>query len=131
MENIHPKILAIDIINSDLPALKTIVSKTFPNAELKIAQDANEGLRLCHFEKPDVVLLDISRSEMNGFEICSKIKSEDSIKHIPVLMITAARTEKESRIKALEAGADAFLTQPMDELDLFAQIKAMIRIKES
>ena len=131
MENIHPKILAIDIINSDLPALKTTVSQAFPNAELRIAQNANEGLKLCHFEKPDVVLLDISRSEMNGFEICSKIKSENSIKHIPVLMITAARTEKESRIKALEVGADAFLTQPMDELELFAQIKAMIRIKES
>ena len=131
MENVHPKILAIDPINNNLLALETIVSEAFPNAELIMAQDGDEGIRRCHSEKPDIVLLEISTSETDGFKICSRIKSEDSIKHIPVLMITAAGTDKESRIKALEAGADAFLTQPIDEPGLFAQIKAMIRIKES
>jgi PAS domain S-box-containing protein len=69
--------------------------------------------------------------EMDGFEVCKVLKTNKSTQIIPIIMITAARTDKASRIKALEFGADAFLTKPVDESELTAQVRAMLRIKES
>jgi len=131
MENKQIKILAIDDNPDNLVVLKALFTETFPNANLVSARSGKTGIELCINEKPDVVLLDIVMPEMDGYEVCRAIKSHYSIKHIPVVMITAARTDKESRIKALESGADGFLAKPLDESELTAQVKAMLRIKES
>jgi len=69
--------------------------------------------------------------EIDGYEVCRILKADEVTRNIPIVMITAARTDKESRIKALESGADAFLTKPIDESELMAQIRAMLRIKQS
>src|SRR5665648_373789 len=68
---------------------------------------------------------------MESYEVCRMLKSNDSTKHIPVVMMTGARTNKESRLKALGFGIDAFLSKPFDESELTTQVKAMLRIKES
>ncbi|MCX6233220.1 MAG: PAS domain S-box protein [Bacteroidetes bacterium] len=125
------KILAIDDNNDNLVVLKALLSDAFPKATFIPALSGKRGIELCHSEMPDVILLDLVMPEMDGFEVCSRLKTDVLLNHIPVIMITAIKTSKENRIKALESGADAFLTKPIDEAELTAQIRAMLRIKES
>ena len=123
--------MAIDDNSDNLVVLKALLSEAFPQTIFISAQSGKKGIELCISEKPDVVLLDIVMPEMDGYEVCQCLKANQSTMSIPIVMITAARTDKESRIRALEYGADAFLTKPVDESELTAQIRAMLRIKES
>ncbi len=125
------KILAIDDNADNLVVLKALLDETFPAAKFISALSGRKGIELCLSEKPDVILLDIVMPEMDGYEVCQILKADEATKTIPIIIITAARTDKESRIKALEFGADAFLAKPLDESELTAQIKAMLRIKEA
>ena len=124
-------ILAIDDHPDNLVVLKALVNDSFPDAVFIEAGSGKKGIELCQSEKPDVILLDIVMPGMDGYEVCTKIKSDISLRHIPVIMVTANRADKESRVKALDAGADAFLPKPVDDSELKAQIRAMLRIKES
>jgi len=125
------KILAIDDNNDNLVVLKALIKEAFPEAEFISANSGSQGIRLGLAERPDVILTDVVMPGMDGYEVCETFKENEFTHTIPVIMITAASTNKESRIKALEAGADAFLTKPVDEQELTAQIRAMVRIKES
>lgn len=129
MENSFFKILAIDDTADNLLVLKALMSEFFPNSNFFMAQSGDEGLKLCQKEKPDVILLDVIMPQMDGYEVCRILKSKQETQHIPVVMITAARTDTDARIRALENGADAFLSKPVDETELKAQIMAMLRIK--
>ena len=129
MENSHFKILAIDDTADNLLVLKALMSEFFPNSQFFMASSGAEGLDLCHSENPDVILLDVIMPEMDGYEVCKLLKSMHEFQHIPVVMITAARTDADARVKALDSGADAFLSKPVDETELKAQILAMLRIK--
>ena len=131
MENKMVKILAIDDNYDNLIVLNALLQEAFPLAQLITAQSGRTGIELCHKHNPDLILLDIVMPIMDGYEVCRIIKSNDSLKTIPIVMVTAARTDREGRIKAIEAGADGFLTKPLDESELIAQVRAMLRIKES
>jgi diguanylate cyclase (GGDEF)-like protein/PAS domain S-box-containing protein len=76
-----------------------------------------------------VILLDIVMPGMNGFEVCRKLKANAGLRDTPVVFITAIKGDSESRIQALECGAEAFLAKPIDESELTAQIRAMVKIK--
>ncbi len=125
------KILTIDDIHENLIVANALLEEAFPEAQLLTASNGKQGIKLCFSEKPDVILLDIMMPGMNGYEVCKKMKADEDLKRIPVIMITATRIDKEGKIKALEAGADAFLTAPLDASELTAQIRAMLRIKEA
>jgi PAS domain S-box-containing protein len=131
MVNSQIKILAIDDKKDDLAVLKDMVSTLYPDVKFFEAESGKSGYDLCQIEKPDVVLLNTVMPEMNGYEVCSKLKSTERMSQIPVIMIIANRNDSESRIKSLEAGADAFLSKPVEESELKAQISAMLRIKKS
>ena len=124
------KILAIDDNYDNLIVLKALINESFPEAVFISAGSGKAGFELCQTENPDIILLDIVMPGMDGYEVCKKIKSDIRLQHIPVIIVTANRTDKLSRIKALEAGTDAFLPKPVDESELKAQILAMLRIKE-
>ena len=111
--------------------LKALLSESFPNAAIYSASNSVTGLELCVIEKPDVVLLDIVMPEMDGYKVCKKLKKNPETAIIPVIFITAARTDFESKVKALNSGGDAFLTKPVDPAELTAQIKSMLRIKKA
>ncbi len=125
------KILAIDDNADNLIVLKALLSEAFPEAQFMSAPSGKTGIELCMLENPDVVLLDIVMPEMDGYQVCQILKAGEATKTIPIIMVTAARTDKESRIKALDSGADAFLAKPVDESELTAQVRAMFRIKEA
>ena len=129
MENKKIKILAIDDNFDNLITLQALILESFPTAEIILALNGKEGLALAASEDPDVILLDIVMPEMDGYEVCQKLKSDTKLSEIPVVFVTALKGDKESRINCLEAGAEAFLSKPIDQSELIAQIRVMIKIK--
>lgn len=125
------KILAIDDNQDNLTSLNALIIDSFPEAQVFTALDGKNGIKLAAVEEPDLILLDIVMPDMDGFEVCRKLKADEKLRDIPVIFITAIKDDKESRIRALEAGGDAFLAKPVDVSELIAQIRAMLKINEA
>jgi len=92
------------------------------------ATDGAEALAKIAAEKPDIVLLDVMMPVMDGFEACRRIKADPATTHIPVVMVTAL-SDVADRVKGLEAGADDFLTKPINDLALMARVRSLLRLK--
>ncbi len=129
METREMKILAIDDNQDNLTSVKALIQDVFPSAVVITALDGRTGIMLAQTRDPDVILLDIIMPGMDGFEVCRFLKEESVTSDIPVVFITAIKGDKDSRIRALECGAEAFLAKPIDESELTAQIRAMAKIK--
>jgi len=131
LENEVIKILAIDDIPDNLIALKAVIRDAFQDALILTASSGSEGIKLALKEEPNVILLDVVMPDMDGFEVARRMKADERLKHIPLVFLTALKTDKKNRIKALETGAEAFLTKPFDETELIAQVRAMVKIHAS
>ncbi len=129
MENKNPKILAIDDITDNLISIKALIRESFPDAQVFTATNGTQGIEIAAAQDPDLILLDIIMPDMDGFDVCKKLKADEALKDIPVVFVTALKSDKQSRIHALECGAEAFLAKPLDESELTAQIRAMVKIK--
>ncbi len=125
------KILAIDDRKNNLFALKEMINSLMPDCNLLTAQSGREGIDIAKTEQPDTILLDIVMPEMDGYEVCRRLKEDELTKYIPVIMITAIKTDTECRVEGLDVGADAFLSKPFDSTELTAQINVMLRIKQA
>ena len=123
------KILAIDDIADNLLTLKAVLNQALPNSKVFTALNGIDGIEIAKNENPDVILLDIVMPDMDGFEVCKLIKKNRQLNVIPVIFLTAMGSNREIRIKAIESGAEAFLTKPYDETELMVQIRAMAKIK--
>lgn len=128
MEKNEFKVLAIDDNLDNLIIVKALMREAFPEAKVFTTLSGIEGLELAMTHNPDIILLDIVMPVMDGFEVCRKLKSDPELTDIPVVFVTALKSDKDSRIKGLEVGAEAFLAKPIDETELIAQIKAMLKI---
>ncbi|MGK5093094.1 response regulator [Deltaproteobacteria bacterium TL4] len=126
-----PRILAIDDQKDNLLVLSTLLEDLMPDSIITVASSGREGIERIKQGEPDVILLDILMPQMDGFEVCQQLKKDVNTKHIPIIMLTAMQTDSNSRVKALELGADAFLAKPLEENELVAQINAMLRIKKA
>lgn len=125
------KILAIDDKLDNLTTIKAVVKMLLPKIEVLTARSGKQGIEMAKNYKPDAILLDIIMPEMDGFEVCEKLKKEVITKNIPIMMVTALNTDPESKVKALEIGADAFVTKPFEPVELIAQLKVILRTKEA
>lgn len=92
------------------------------------ASNGKEALARVDDQPPDLILLDVMMPGLNGLEVCSQLKSREETRLIPIVMVTALR-EVEDRIKALEVGADDFLSKPFNIYELAARVKSLLRIK--
>ncbi|MFC2953207.1 PleD family two-component system response regulator [Marinicaulis aureus] len=92
------------------------------------AYSGQEAIDLAVKEKPDIILLDVMMPGMDGFEACRKLKANPETMHIPVVMVTAL-DQQADRVAGLEAGADDFLTKPVEDLALFARVRSLTRLK--
>lgn len=124
------KILAIDDTRDNLITLHALITEAFPESIILTALSGAEGLLMARSEDPDVILLDVFMPGMDGYEVCRQIKSDQTLSDIPVVFLTALSGGTDTRIKALDAGAEGFLSKPVNESELKAQIKAMVKIKE-
>ncbi|MDM8522456.1 PAS domain-containing protein [Desulfococcaceae bacterium HSG8] len=125
------KLLLIDDHKDNLIALSALLEHLIPDCSIVTAPSGSSGICIAEDWQPDTILLDIFMPEMDGYEACERLKSGRKTAHIPVILVTAIRTDSESRVKGLESGADAFLTKPIDKSELAAQINVMLRIKKS
>ena len=123
------KILAIDDNADNLTALRAVLSDTLPEATLLCALDGLQGLAMASGTDPDVILLDIVMPDVDGFAVCRNLKQNLALQVIPVVFMTAVKTDQESRLMALEVGAEGFLSKPFDPIELVATIHTMAKIK--
>jgi signal transduction histidine kinase/CheY-like chemotaxis protein len=123
------KILAIDDNKDNLTTIKALINEVKPGYEVLTATNGPDGLEIARAEDPDVILLDILMPDMDGFEVCRRLKKDSLLREIPVVFLTAMKESRESRLQALDAGADGFLAKPLDLVEFSAQIRAMLKIR--
>ncbi len=98
--------------------------------EVREAADGAEALARAA-EQPDVIVLDVKLPDINGFEVCRRIKAAPATAAIPVLLTSAAFVKAESRVQGLEGGADAYLVQPSEAIELLATVRALVRARRA
>jgi putative two-component system response regulator len=127
MENLKKSILCVDDEPVNLDLLEAILSQK--NYMVLRAKGGAEALEIMNAQAVDLVLLDVMMPRINGFEVCRIIKNHPVMNHIPVVMVTVL-ADKQSRLQGLEAGANDFLSKPIDSLELLVRTKNLLRIKE-
>ncbi|MCB9964018.1 MAG: PleD family two-component system response regulator [Rhodospirillales bacterium] len=120
------RILVVDDILPNIKLLEARLNSEY--YDVLTATSGAEALEKVASDSPDMVLLDIMMPGMDGFEVCRKIKENPRTAHIPVVMVTAL-TEAEDRVRGLEAGADDFLSKPINDTALMARVRSLIRLK--
>jgi two-component system cell cycle response regulator len=119
-------VLIVDDIPTNVRLLEARLTAEY--FDVLTASSGAEALAICDVQDVDIVLLDVMMPEMDGFEVCERLKSNQQTAHIPVLMITAL-DQPSDRVRGLEVGADDFLTKPVDDIQLMARVKSLVRLK--
>jgi putative two-component system response regulator len=120
-------VLVVDDEPSNLRLLQMLL-KAEGYATL-LAGNGAEALALTEIQMPDIILLDIMMPEMDGFEVARRLKASPDTRNIPIIIVTALN-DRSSRLKALEIGAEEFLTKPFDRAELSIRVKNLLRLKE-
>ncbi|MFP3036287.1 MAG: PleD family two-component system response regulator [Wolbachia sp.] len=120
------KILVVDDVLSNVKLLEARLKAEYYT--VIVAHDGKEAIDLVAKQQPDIILLDIMMPKINGFEVCKSLKSDPLTTHIPIIMVTALH-DTHDRVQGINAGADDFLTKPIDETALSARIKSLTRLK--
>jgi two-component system cell cycle response regulator len=119
-------VLVIDDVPANVKLLEARLSAEY--FDVVTAMSGHEALAICEKAECDIVLLDVMMPDMDGFEVCRRIKTNRSTHHIPVVMVTALDSPSD-RVKGLEAGADDFLTKPVSDVALIARVRSLSRLK--
>jgi len=120
------KVLAVDDDATNLLVIEKML--TPHSCKVLKAMSGQEALDEVWKELPDVILLDVMMPGMSGFEVCRKLKSSESTRLVPIIIVTALQ-DKEDRIKGIQAGCDDFISKPIDRLELLARVHALGQVK--
>jgi DNA-binding response OmpR family regulator len=118
-------ILAID----DDPLMQRVIEASLmkDNYRLIFASDGETGIKLAREHMPDLILLDVVMPGIDGFEVCVRIRKDDKLLYIPIIILTAL-DDRDSKIQGLEAGADDYICKPFDKLEFRARVKTVTRL---
>lgn len=119
------KVLVVDDLPANVKLITAILKKDY---EIIPAYSGEEAIEKVELEKPDIVLLDVMMPGIDGYEVCKRIKQGDSTRFTPVVMITAL-SDVEDRIKAIQVGADDFLTKPINSQELITRTRSLVKAK--
>lgn len=122
-----PRVLAVDDHAVNLELLAEYFAGT--GCDFFVAHDGATALELVARERPDLVLLDVVMPRLDGIEVCRRIKADPANRLLPVVLVTSLSSVQD-RVRGLEAGADDFLTKPLDRRELMARVLTLIRAKE-
>lgn len=120
------RILVVDDVPANRKLLEARLRADY--FEVVTAENGADALEICENGKIDLVLLDVMMPGMDGFEVCRRLKADAGTNHIPVVMVTALDGMAD-RVQGLEAGADDFLTKPVNDLQLMTRVKSLVRLK--
>jgi len=124
------KIIIISYDSSNAMNFAKSITKALLGTDVNIASDAIQGVRLAKIQEPDVILIDISLTDADSLKVSRIIKKEKTLQMTPMLFITDLEIDRKLRLKALKAGAEAFLPMPIDDAILITQLRAMAKVKE-
>ena len=120
------RVLVVDDIPRNVKLLEAKLTAEY--FEVLCAESGQRALEIVRQERPDIVLLDVMMPGMDGFEVCRRIKADPNTQHIPVVMVTAL-DQVHDRVEGLQAGADDFLTKPVNDMALFSRVRSLVRLK--
>lgn len=120
------RVLVVDDLQPNIKLLEAKLTSEY--FDVVTAGDGPTALKVVRESSPDIVLLDVMMPGMDGFEVCRHIKGDPKTTHIPVVMVTAL-SDAADRVRGLQAGADDFLTKPLNDTALFARVRSLVRLK--
>ncbi|MGE4167839.1 MAG: response regulator, partial [Xanthobacteraceae bacterium] len=120
------RVLVVDDVPANVKLLEARLSAEY--FDVITAYNGPDALAICERAECDLVLLDVMMPNMDGFEVCQRIKSNPATHHIPVVIVTAL-DQPSDRLRGLEAGADDFLTKPVSEVALISRVRSLARLK--
>ncbi len=120
------RVLVVDDVPANVKLLEARLSAEY--FDVITATSGAEALAICERAECDIVLLDVMMPDMDGFEVCRRLKANPVTHHLPVVMVTAL-DQNSDRVRGLEAGADDFLTKPVSDVALIARVRSLTRLK--
>ncbi|MCA9965648.1 MAG: response regulator, partial [Anaerolineales bacterium] len=118
------------IVDDNVIARETLADLLYPeNYELLLIESGLNLLAQIDSLNPDVILLDVMMPELNGFDVCQRLKTHPKWQHVPIILVTALDS-KDSLVRGLDAGADEFVSKPVNGSELRARVRSMLRVKQ-
>ena len=125
------RFLLVDDAEGSRSLMRRLIARRFPDAVIDEAMNGKEALRLVERDVPDIMVLDVWMPDIDGFEVCRRIKSNPATSSVLILMISGFLVDSQARTSGLQSGADSYICKPYENEEFIAQVTALNRIHQA